>query len=41
MNITINGDKKDIQSGTITELFQELAVNPRGIGVHVNGVFVQ
>ena len=40
MNIRVNGEKKDVQSTTIMDLFQELAVNPRGIGVHVNGVFV-
>lgn len=40
MNIRVNDETKDVQSTTITELFQELDVNPRGIGVHVNGVFV-
>ena len=40
MNITVNGDKKDVQSLNITELFQELNLNPHGIGVHVNSVFM-
>ena len=40
MNIRINGEIKDVKSSTIMELFQELAVNPRGIGVHVNGIFI-
>ncbi len=40
MHIQVNGESKEITSTTITELLQELEINPRGMVVHVNGTFV-